>query len=201
MRPLPAQELCKRFCVRFAVVFAFHHGVFIGHAASGLLKEIPARLHELLQRIPPVDRHDRAAPFVGGVMERNGKCQTCFPVGKRPDARHDAAGRNCHMPQAHPAPLRGGKQLQKPHDIVEIVHRLADAHEHQPGNFHARIALCLRDLEEHFGREKIPDIARNGRCAERAAHLAAHLRGDAEPPAVVVVHEHRFHMLTVGESI
>ena len=82
------------------------------------------------------------------------------------------------MAQAHLPALRVGEQLQEAHDIVEVVERLPDAHEHQSADRHSGVPLCLVDLAEHLGGGQVPHEARDRRCAEAAAHFTAYLCGD-----------------------
>ena len=90
-------------------------------------------------------------------------------------------------------------QLEKAHDIVKVIERLADAHEDDIGNFAAGLPLGIEHLVEHFRRLKIADQTADRGRAERAPLPAADLRGDADRVAVLIVHDDGLDGVAVAE--
>ena len=102
---------------------------------------------------------------------------------------------------AHPdiESVRVVDKLQKAHDGIEIVKRLADAHKYDVGDGDARVKLRENDLIEHLRGRKVTHAAGNGRSTECAAHAAADLRGDADGISMVIAHENAFDAVAVGK--
>lgn len=104
-------------------------------------------------------------------------------------ALDEAARGQRNVPHADVLPVRVVDQLEKAHDIVKVIERLADAHEDDIGNFAAGLPLGIEHLVEHFRRLKIADQTADRGRAERAPLPAADLRGDADRVAVLIVHD------------
>ena len=105
------------------------------------------------------------------------------------------------MSHSHILPLLAGDKPQKFYHVVKVVERLADAHQHHA--VHALAAVLLRRvyLVEHLRRQQIALEPGDGRRAEGAAHPAARLRRNAQARAVLVVHQHRLHRLSVVQTV
>ena len=103
------------------------------------------------------------------------------------------------MPHGNIHALGAVDQLQKPHDVVKIIQRLSDAHEHDVRNGHAGIHLGKEHLVQHFVGLQPPHQAAQGGRAEGAAHAAAHLRGNAHGVTVVIAHENGLHAVAVRQ--
>ena len=109
------------------------------------------------------------------------------------------AGADGHVAQAQVQPFFFVDRPQKPHGVVVIIQRLAAAHEDDMAHpaFFAQIAVGQQHLREHFPAGKASDAAVEGAGAERAAHFAPHLRGDAQRIAVMIVHQHALDQVVV----
>ena len=103
------------------------------------------------------------------------------------------------MPHADVHPVGMIHQFQELEHRIQIVHGLADPHEHDVGDLQPGIQLGKEHLIQHFGRGQIADLSGNGGCAERAAHPAAHLGGDAYRVAVVIAHEDGLNAVAVRQ--
>ena len=118
----------------------------------------------------------------------------------RVDARHHAAGGQADMPHADVQP-------------VGMVHQLAESAARCPDCPAARrcpSARCWRSGSPESSwvnstwssisaGGQVPDLAGDGGGAEGAAHAAAHLGGDADGIAVVILHQHRFDAVAVRQ--
>ena len=79
------------------------------------------------------------------------------------------------MPHADVQPVRVVHQLKKAADVVAVIERLADAHEHDVGDLAPGIELRKEHLIEHLRGGQVAHLAGDGARAEGAAHAAAHL--------------------------
>ena len=126
------------------VVDAVDHGVLKGNPPPGLLEIPVAGLKQLLYIIGPVHRHDPGAGLTVRRMERDGQRQLQSQVRQAVNARDHAAGGQGDVPHPDVQSVRVVHQLQKPQHIVQIVHRLADAHQHDIGDGEPRVLLGRR---------------------------------------------------------
>ena len=90
---------------------------------------------------------------------------------------------------------------EKARHLVKIVERLSHAHEHQRRYPDAPVLLRRFNLGHHFGGGQVSPQAAHPGGAERAAHAAADLGGQTLRPAVMILHQHRFHRFAVGQAI
>ena len=97
------------------------------------------------------------------------------------------------------APRRMVDKLQKAHNGIKIIQRLADAHQYNVRNRQTGFLFGKQHLVKHFRRREIPDKPADGRSAECAPLPAADLRRDADSVAVVVAHNDRFHGVAVRQ--
>ena len=103
------------------------------------------------------------------------------------------------MPHTDVHPVGMIHQFQELEYRVQIVHGLADPHEHDVGDLQPGIQLGKEYLIQHFGRRQVADLSGNGGCAECAAHPAAHLGGNAYRVAVVIAHEDGLNAVAVRQ--
>ena len=122
-----------------------------------------------------VHRHDAAARLAVRRVERNGERELQIVLRERVDARHHAAGGERDVPHPDVHAVGMVDKLQKSHHIRAVIERLADAHEHDVGNFLPRIELRKEHLIEHFRRRQVAHLAGKRRGAEFASHAAADL--------------------------
>ena len=132
-------------------------------------------------------------------MEGHGQCQLQFTLCQLVNPGHQAAGGQADVAHGNIHALGAVHQLQKTHDVVKIIQRLPNAHEHNVGNGLAGIHLSKQHLIQHFKGLQLPHQAADGGGAEGTAHAAAHLGGNAHGIAVVIAHQHRFHAVAVGQ--
>ena len=90
-------------------------------------------------------------------------------------------------------------QLQKFQHIIQIIHRLSDAHQHDVGHAQAAVRPGKQHLLQHLPRRQVPDLPPKGGGAEGAPYAAAHLAGNAHGVAVAVLHEYRLNAVAVME--
>jgi len=86
------------------------------------------------------------------------------------------------------------QQLDGLHHVVEVVGRLAHAHEHHL--LHHPPAARQRHLGHDLGAAHLAQQAFAPGHAEQAAHRTAHLRRDTQ---AVARQQHAFHRLAVGQ--
>ena len=114
------------------------------------------------------------------------------------DEAHGGDGDALGTPAKAPV---GGEHLSGGEYGVEVVHRLAHAHEDHVGQL-----VALGDgeelVEDVAGRERAMEALLTG-DTEAAPHLASHLAGDAESGAVVLGNEDRLDVVSVedGEEV
>ena len=104
------------------------------------------------------------------------------------------------MAHADVEPLLRGDQLQKAQHVLVVIQGLAHAHQHNVGD-------ALPGV--HGGRLHLGENLRGGKVAGKAAlacgakatvHFTPNLGGNANGSSVVVVHQHAFHMLPIGQA-
>ena len=185
-----------------AVVDALQHDVFEGDAPRVRQHRIvAARLEQLGDRILAVDRHQLVAQLIAHRMQRDGERRAGLGAPAR-DLRHDARRRQRDAPLRHRQRLAVGGQLHRRLDVVEVVERLAHAHEHDVGDLaigrrqQASIVGLLgtlpiadavarqEDLADDLLRREIANEALRARMAEGAVERAADLAGDAQRAAL-----------------
>ena len=103
------------------------------------------------------------------------------------------------MPHTDVHAVRVIHQLQKAQHVFHVIQRLTDAHQHDIRYLPPGIQLGKQHLIQHLRGAQIPHLTGDGAGAERTAHAAAHLRRNAHGVAVVVLHQHRFDAVAVGQ--
>lgn len=102
------------------------------------------------------------------------------------------------MPRAEIGPLARVYEFQSPHRLVVVGERLSHAHDHDVGYF----AEFSREkiLGDDFVGRKRADHAARAAGAERAAHRAAHLGGNALGEAACGGNENRLDAVAVVKA-
>ena len=158
-----------------------------------------AGLEQLVHAVGTVHRHDPAPCLPVRRVEGHRKGQLQLHVRQTADAREHAAGGQADVP--HPNVQSQGviHQLQKPQHVVQVIHGLPDAHQHDVGYAQAAVQLGKQHLLQHLPRRQVPDLPPKGGGTEGAPHPAPHLAGDAHGVAVTVLHEHRLDTVAIVE--
>ena len=184
------------------VVDAAHQRVFDTDAALGGQPIIVRGIQHLRGVETLVHRHQLVTQFVAGGMQGNGQTHGNAFGSELLDAGDhahrgygDVARGNAEAFGRHGGNLSYGGQ----HGVV-VAHRLAHAHEHDvaqaalsPGHFAVAHHLGGHThLFDYFTGGHVTGQAKLAGGAERAAHAAADLRGDAQRGAGRVSHKHRF---------
>ena len=155
---------------------------------------LPQQGKHLIQRESFLHRHHGQSLLWHGVVEAHGEVAlTLVEKTFHPrDDSHGADGDALGAPAETPV---GGEDLRGSKDGIEVVHRFAHAHKDHVGQL----------LELGNGEELVEDVASREVAVkallsgdtETAAHLAAHLTGDAEGGAVIVGDEDRLDEVAV----
>ena len=132
-------------------------------------------------------------------MERDRERQLQVPFGKLFDLVDQTAGGQADVAHADVHAVRAVDELEEAHDVVEVIQRLTDAHEHDVGDRQAGIELGKEHLIDQLRRLEPPDEPADRRRAEFAAHRAADLGGDADGIAVVILHDDGLDAVAVSE--
>ena len=189
MRAHAGELFCKKLRLLGAVAHTGDHCVLKGHPPPGDLVILLARSQHRFDVPTAVYRHDLIARLVVRRVKRNGKRQLELLFGKQLDLIDKAACRKADVPHADVHPVRAVDKLQKAHDRIKVIQRLADAHEHDIGNRKSGIDLTEQHLIEKLRGSEPSHKAAQRRRAEFAAHQAADLRRDADRISVVILHD------------
>ncbi|MCY1294668.1 hypothetical protein D9M70_439730 [compost metagenome] len=120
-----------------AVVDVLQHHIFEGDAAGvGKPRIGAAGVHQFLQRVLLVDRHQHVAQVVAHRMQRDRQHDADFLTGAI-DLRHDTGGRksDAALGERQALAIRGDQQ--RGFHLFEIVERLAHAHHDDVGDLAA----------------------------------------------------------------
>ena len=129
-----------------AVVHAVDHGVLKGDAPTGFLIVGFARPDQLLHAPPVIGGHDAGSCLIVRRVQRDRQRELKIPFGKLFKSLDQPAGGKRDVAHADVHALRVVYQLQKAHDVVEVIQRLPDAHEDDVGDFFAGIKLGKQHL-------------------------------------------------------
>ena len=195
----PPELFDNEVCLPVMVIDAVDHGVLKGDAPPGLAEIVVAGGEELLHIVGPVHRHDFGAGLAVRRVKGHREGQLQPQLRQTPDAGDHAAGGKGDMAHADVHAVRVVHQLQKPQDIVQIVHGLSNTHQHDVGDLQSGIQLGEEHLVQHLRGRQVPDLAGDGGSAEGAAHAAPYLGGDTHGVAVMVLHQNRLDTVAVGE--
>ncbi len=179
------------------IVHALEHDVFKGDplAVRGL-GVFPQGIEQGLDVPLLVHRHQHIAHRVGGGVERHGE-KTADLVRRAGDLGDNARGRQRDAAAAKGDAFAVHRDLHRVADVLEIIKRLAHAHQH---DIRQKARLVLRSarhrpfaevitgqhhLTDDLGSGEVADELLRARMAERTSQRAADLRRDAERPAIL----------------
>ncbi len=117
------------------------------------------------------------------------------------DPGNDPAGRQRHISLADIVPVLIGQHANEAYDIVIIVERFAGPHADDVRDPFPGHALDSVDLPEHLARSEIPRKPADRRRAERTAHPAADLCGNADRIPVLILHEDALDIVPVPHPV
>ena len=109
-----------------------------------------AGIKELLHVVGPVHRHDLGAGLAVRRVERHRQRQLQSQFRQAADAGDDAAGGKRDMPHADVHPIGVVYQFQKPQYVIQVVHGLADSHQHDVGDLQPGVQLGEEHLIQHL---------------------------------------------------
>ena len=113
---------------------------------------------------------------------------------------HKAAGGKADVAHADVHTLRAGDDRQEIHHIVEIIQRLANAHQHDVRNALARVGHDGVYLARYLACRKVSHAPALCGSAETAPHAAAHLCGHTHGVAIGIAHQHRLDAVAVRKA-
>ncbi len=185
--------------VPLRIVHAPDQAVLQSDPPACLLEIGGAGIHQLLNGIAPGYGHQRLPLFVRGGVQGQGQGNLELLLGQPPHLRHQAAGGHRHVPLADMEPVLVRKHTDERQQIVVIVQRLPGAHDHHIAHPLSRQQRDGIDLIQHLPGGEVALQPLYARSAESAAHPAAHLGGDADAVAVLVLHPDALHQVPVRE--
>ena len=202
-----------------AVVHAVDHHVFEAHPAPRARGEATPRRQQHLQRPLAVQRHQLVTQRVVGRVQADGQVHLRQLVDHAVDPRHHARRADRDVACADPQPLRVVQQAHRLEHAVGVVQRLAHAHEDDVvvaaarartpvgAKRQPRVTVPVQHLVDDLARRQLAAEPGLAGGAERAAHRAARLAGDADrgprrrAAATGVAHQDRLDALPVGQLV
>ena len=150
-------------------------------------RKVGEGLHQDIERILAVHRHDTFADFIGGTVKADGEAHGQRKIGELFDLRRKAARADRDVPRTDAeAPLRLD-DADGAGDLREVRKGLAHAHEDDVVYPRAAVRFHLEKLLHDFIGAKVASEAGESRCAEFAVVSAADLAADADGAAVTHV--------------
>ena len=124
------------------------------------------------------------AQLVSRSVEGDGQVPRAMLVGQPPDALGYAAGGDRHLSGAQTQALRRTDRLQGKVEMIEVVQRLAHAHDNDVADTTTVLAAGDDYLVDDFRRTQVADKTLPASGAEDATNRAADLGADAgsRPP-------------------
>lgn len=199
MRRHALELLCQQLRLLGRIADAVDHCVLKRHTPSGRLIVVLAGRKQRLDIPAAVDGHDLVPALVVWGMEGDGKRDLQLLFRKQPDLIDKAAGGEADVAHTDVHAVGAVDKLEKANDIVEVIQRLADAHQNDVRDLHPGIKLRKKHLIEQLRRREPPHKAAQRGGAELAAHRTADLGGDADGVSVVILHENGLHTVAVAE--
>ena len=200
----PSRELDR---VPLLGIHALGKRILEHHAPPRRLSIPPRGLDHARDAVRAVHRHQLVPDGVVWRVQRHAqRHMRRFP--REPfHLLHKPAGRERDVARADVHAVLRAHEPEERQRIVVIVQRLAAAHQNDVCD--GTLVPLLRqnvppgagDEAKHFARLEIPyaPVQRGG--AERAAHFAADLRGNAQRVTVMIPHQHAFDKVSVLEFI
>ena len=159
------------------VVDAPDDRVLEGDDALGGVGVVRTRRQQLVDRPALVDGHQLGPQLVVWRVKRDGELKLDAFGGELLEARDDAAGRKGDVAGAEVRTPAGVDELQCAERLVVVGEGLAHAHHDDVGDFAEGASRHV--LGDDFVRRQRADDAARTAGAERAAHRAADLGGNA----------------------
>lgn len=101
------------------------------------------------------------------------------------------------MAQAEIITFRRRKDVQKLHNIIVVIKRFSDSHEHHVAYPLTTFLGHGVDLIEHLGRLQGTHQTCQSGSAEFTSHPAAYLCRDTDAVSVLVLHQNCFHTVVI----
>ena len=181
------------------IVDAVDHGVFKGNPAAGFFEIVVAGIKQFLHVVSAVYRHDLGAGLAVRRMEGHRQCQLQSQVCQTVDTGNHAAGRQRDVPHPDIHAVRVVHKFQETKHRIQVIHGLANAHQHNVADLKAGVQLGKQHLVQHFRRRQVPDLPGNRGGTESTPHPAPHLGGDTYCIAVVIAHQDRLDAVAVRQ--
>lgn len=181
-------EVDERLHFGVGVIDAVNHCELVGRAPTGLFDVFLDSLVEAEQRELFDAGHKLVARGLDGRVKRNGEGELFGKLGEATDSRDNAASGHGEVASADGEAIRVVEHAKSLDGVVEVGKRLTLAHEHDAGHPFSEVAGNMEHLIDHLlGGERSGKAGEAGR-AERAAHGATRLRGNADGEFVAVGH-------------
>src|SRR5699024_3825664 len=149
-------------------------------------------IHQLVDIVRSVDRHQSAAYFIICSMQAHCEIDLDILICKIIDPGYDAAGRYGNMARTDIQTVIMIDDPEELHHLVVVLKRLPDAHDDDAAHALIRFIqgfLDLKHLGNDFSRFKVAFQSAQRRSTEDAADAAADLRCDTDRIAVVMTHQ------------
>ena len=191
-RVLACQQTGDALDLVVAVVDAVDQGPLVLHRIAGGARIGLGLRHQFIGRNPWCTRQQGFAQVGAGGVQRQGECGPDPLSGQPLEDPGIAHGRE-HQTLVADAAERA-KQVDRLEHIVEVVGRLAHAHEDHLA--HRLTSAGSDHLRHDFGAADLSQQALAAGHAEHATHRAAHLRRDAD---AFTRQQHGLDRLAVGQ--
>ena len=159
-----------------SVVETFEHDIFEEHATLSAPVVLTDSVDDFANWISFFHWHDFHSLVVERRVEADGEVAFRL-VEETFHIRYHAHCRYCDASRTHGEAPVGGHHVERAHEVVVVVHRLAHSHKYVVGKF-----LVFREVEylvQDIASRKILLETLFASLAEEAVHFAAHLRRDA----------------------
>ncbi|AMY70342.1 hypothetical protein AKL17_3109 [Frigidibacter mobilis] len=180
--------------VGVAVIHALQHDIFEGDPLAVRQPRIVAQGGQQRLDVPfLVDRHQRVAHRIGGGVEADGQ-QAADLLGGAGDLGHHARGGQGDAAARKGQPLAIHHDLHRVAHVLEVVERLAHAHQHDIGHQprlilrrarhwpFAQVVARQHHLADDLARGQVAHQFLRAGMAERTSQRAADLAGNAQRP-------------------
>mmetsp|Transcript_10933 Transcript_10933/g.45924 ORF Transcript_10933/g.45924 Transcript_10933/m.45924 type:complete len:441 (+) Transcript_10933:2307-3629(+) len=198
---LGVEQPGERLGVLRRVVHARQQGVLERHAAPRRDEVLLAVVQQVVQRVRLGARDERLAQRLVRRVQRNRQRALQLRGGEPLQTPAHAHGAYGDVPGAD-THLAVQRVVRAKH-VRYVQQRFAHAHEHHVRDARPEVLLERNHLVHNLVRRQVPGEPPLARGAERAAHGAADLRGDARGEPVLAVlrggDAHRLHHAVVRE--
>src|SRR5215218_875923 len=194
------EEFRQGLDVARPVVDAFEQGVLEEELAARPCHEIAGGVHQLGDGMAGCYGHDLTPLFLERGVEGDRQMKLLGLVCETPDLLYQPTGRYRDMPRRQPETVRVVEDSERSECRVVVEHRLAHTHDHDVGYFlRCDVPGADEDLLGDLARREVPLDPQKPRRAERAAHRASDLRGDAHrAPGLLGDHDRLYSVAVAG---